>query len=406
MSTFLRFDGWVKTALGQAVAGAAVFICDQPANVTQPVDAKGRPVRTWQPTPQSTIFADVNGLIPITQPIMTDGFGHYDAYIASGAYTIIVMDMGKLQQVYLDQVPMGGTPGIAGNLLGDVTGPIVATVVGGLQTVPIDPTAPTNLQVLQYHSSSGKWVPTTFSGSGTVTSVAMTGDGTVFNTTVPGSPITAAGILAPTLRSQFANKILAGPASVGSAAPTFRSLVAQDIPDLSISGDVTGSLATSTVVRIQGTPVDSVAPTDLQVLQFKVATGKWEPSNPGSGSGSVTSVAMTGDGVIFNTTIGGSPITTAGTLVPALLTQSANFVLAGPTSGGALAPTFRALVAGDIPSGTAIAGDVTGTLAATTVAKIQGTGVDNVTPTDLQVLQFSASWQAADFALPTTYPNR
>lgn len=65
--------------------------------------------------------------------------------------------------------------------------------------------------------------------------------------------------------------------------------------------------------------------------------------------GTVTSVAMTGDGTVYNSVVTGSPITAAGTLAPSLHTQSANTVLAGPTSGSAVAPTFRALIPGDIP---------------------------------------------------------
>jgi hypothetical protein len=45
----------------------------------------------------------------------------------------------------------------------------------------------------------------------------------------------------------------------------------------------------------------------------------------------------------------GSPISTSGTLAVTLATQNANTVFAGPTTGIAAAPTFRALVAGDIP---------------------------------------------------------
>lgn len=72
----------------------------------------------------------------------------------------------------------------------------------------------------------------------------------------------------------------------------------------------------------------------------------------GFGSGTVTSVAMTGDGVIFNASVTGSPITTAGTLAPSLLTQAKNTFLSGPASGANAAPTFRTIGAGDIPTGT------------------------------------------------------
>lgn len=65
-----------------------------------------------------------------------------------------------------------------------------------------------------------------------------------------------------------------------------------------------------------------------------------------SGSGTVTSVGLSAP-VQFNVT--GSPVTTSGTLALAWTNQSANTVLAGPSSGAA-APTFRALAAGDLPA--------------------------------------------------------
>lgn len=48
--------------------------------------------------------------------------------------------------------------------------------------------------------------------------------------------------------------------------------------------------------------------------------------------------------------VSGSPITTSGTFAITLATETANTVFAGPTSGGAATPTFRALVSADIPS--------------------------------------------------------
>jgi len=67
-----------------------------------------------------------------------------------------------------------------------------------------------------------------------------------------------------------------------------------------------------------------------------------------SSGAAVTSVAMTGDGTVFSSTVTGSPVTSAGTLAPTLATQSANTFLAGPTSGSAAAPTFRAITAADL----------------------------------------------------------
>ena len=64
-------------------------------------------------------------------------------------------------------------------------------------------------------------------------------------------------------------------------------------------------------------------------------------------SGTVTSVGLT---MPADFSVAGSPVTTAGTLAVTYATQSANTVLAGPTTGAAATPTFRALVDDDIPA--------------------------------------------------------
>ena len=64
-------------------------------------------------------------------------------------------------------------------------------------------------------------------------------------------------------------------------------------------------------------------------------------------AGTVTSVALATPGVLY--TVSGSPVTTSGTLTLNLVNQSANTIFAGPASGSAAAPTFRALVGLDIP---------------------------------------------------------
>ena len=82
----------------------------------------------------------------------------------------------------------------------------------------------------------------------------------------------------------------------------------------------------------------------------------------GGGSGTVTSVTFTGDGTVLSSTPS-SAVTSSGTLDAALATQSANKILAGPTTGSAAAPTFRSLVTADLPGGAAgitqLTGDVT-----------------------------------------------
>jgi hypothetical protein len=73
-------------------------------------------------------------------------------------------------------------------------------------------------------------------------------------------------------------------------------------------------------------------------------------------SGGVSSVAMTVPSIFA---VAGSPVTSSGTLAVTLATQAAAIVFAGPTSGGAATPTFRALVATDLAG---LAGTYTPTL--------------------------------------------
>jgi hypothetical protein len=77
------------------------------------------------------------------------------------------------------------------------------------------------------------WATVSGVGSGTVTSVGLAGP-SIFN--VSGSPVTTGGTLTLALATQSANRVFAGPASGGAAAPTFRPLAAADIPAIPESG--------------------------------------------------------------------------------------------------------------------------------------------------------------------------
>ena len=65
------------------------------------------------------------------------------------------------------------------------------------------------------------------------------------------------------------------------------------------------------------------------------------------GTGTVISVGLSMPGIF---SVSGSPITVSGTLAASLVNQDANSVFAGPTSGAAATPAFRALVNADIPA--------------------------------------------------------
>ena len=72
----------------------------------------------------------------------------------------------------------------------------------------------------------------------------------------------------------------------------------------------------------------------------------WTGSSWISLGGSVSSVGLALPSIF---SVSGSPVTTSGTLTGTFNTQTANYVLAGPASGSAAVPTFRALVSADIP---------------------------------------------------------
>lgn len=92
-----RFDTWVRSAVGPAAAGTQVYICTQPA-VTS----------TIPPSPLASLFSDSGSVTPVVQPLVADGFGHAYAYVASGIYTVVLVQYGLVQQVFPDQLIGGG----------------------------------------------------------------------------------------------------------------------------------------------------------------------------------------------------------------------------------------------------------------------------------------------------------
>jgi hypothetical protein len=280
-------------------------------------------------------------------------------------------------------LPPSGTAG------GDLAGTYPNPTVDAIQGYAVHTTAPDDGDVLIWVAANSRYEPSPASGSGTVTSVALALPG-IFS--ISGSPVTTSGTLTATLAVQDANTVWAGPTSGADAAPTFRLLVDDDIPvelarvaDLPASlppsgtagGDLSGTYPNPTVDAIQGYAVHTTAPGDGQVLRWVDANSRYEPYTPTAGT--VTSVGLTAPGIF---SVGGSPVTTAGTLALTLATQAANLVWAGPTSGGAAAPTFRALVANDIP-----------TVLNTTGIRGSPSGV---------AAGLAVSWQSGD-AMPTMY---
>lgn len=94
--------------------------------------------------------------------------------------------------------------------------------------------------------------------------------------------------------------------------------------------------------EILATAISSSIQESAPITTLTINTG-----DSGGGSGTVSSVALSLPAIF---SVSGSPITGAGTLTGTLATQTANYLWAGPVSGGAAAPTFRAMVSDDIPA--------------------------------------------------------
>jgi len=104
--------------------------------------------------------------------------------------------------------------------------------------------------------------------SGTVTSVGLTMPA-IFS--VANSPITSSGTLGVTLATQNQNLVMAGPTS-GTAAPTFRSLVATDIPNLDTAKITTGTIAAARMPAFTGAVTSTAGTTALNIASGAVGS--------------------------------------------------------------------------------------------------------------------------------------
>ena len=314
-----RYDGRVQDIVGNAIAGASIAVLTQPA------------VTTSQPgSPLATIFAAAlqnSGSLTtaswsnLSQQITFGFTGSVPADVVPGAFLSVagvnptgyngiwqIVSVSGLNVVVTTPYTLAAIANPGAYISG---GTVVTSALPN--PFPTDTLgnfffyAAAGIYSVQIYDSLSRIMPLVLAdqnvvaggGSGSVTSVALAMPAEF---TVSGSPITGAGTLTATKANQSANLVYAGPSGGGPAAPTFRTLVSADMP---------------------------------------------------AGTGTVTSVAhtLTVPG-IFSSAVAGSPITSAGTLADtiSLVNQNANLVWAGPSSGSAALPTFRSLVAQDLPN--------------------------------------------------------
>lgn len=183
-------------------------------------------------------------------------------------------------------------------------------------------------------------IPTfTFNNKGLVTSAsgnaviapAGTLTGTTLASNVVTSSLTSVGTIATGVWNGTTIAIANGGTGQTTASAAFNAL-----SPMTTLGDIIygGSSGTGTRLAIGSA---------TQVLTVASGIPSWATPT----TGTVTSVALSAPAEF---TVSGSPVTTSGTLTFTKANQNANIVYAGPSSGGAAAPTFRALVTADLPS--------------------------------------------------------
>ena len=321
---------------------------------------------------------------------VTSMFGRAGAVVAqSGDYSFAQIS----GSVAAGQLPAAG---------GDLSGALASPTVAGLQNRPVSATAPASGQVLGWNGA--QWIPqtvaagvsSTFGRTGAVT--AQTGDysfSQISGAATVGQLPSAGGDLNGTLTSARVTGLQnrpvattvpsigqvlawdgaqwaassAGSGAVSSLFGRIGAVTAQtgDYSFAQISGsvattqlptaggDLSGALAAPTVAAIQSRPVAATAPSTGQVLAWTGA--QWAPQ---SQTGGVSSMfGRTG----------------------AVTAQSGDYSfaqLSGSVSGGQLP---------------AAGGDVTGTLTASTVSKLQNRPLSAAAPSSGQVLGWDgAQW--------------
>lgn len=184
----------------------------------------------------------------------------------------------------------------------------------------------------------------TAAGSNVVIAPAGTLSGTTLNSTVVSSSLTSVGTIITGVWDGTTIALANGGTGQTSAANAFIALA-----PLTTAGDLLYENASPAPARL------AIGSTG-NVLTVSGGLPTWAPP---ATSGTVTSVGLSLPSII---TVSGSPVTGSGTLTGTLATQAANLVFSGPSSGSVTTPTFRSLVANDIPS-TLNSTNITGTVA-------------------------------------------
>ena len=249
---------------------------------------------------------------------------------------------------------------------------------------------PSNGQILTYDGAATYWKNTTLTaGSGISVTAAADGTLTVANTSPPsGGTVTSVAMTVPTGLAVTGSPItgsgtLAVAYASGYAIPTTTSQANWDTAyseRQQWDGGATNLVASTGRTSLGGTTVgqNMFTLTNPSAVTFPQFNADNTVSALSAASFRTAIGAGTGDGTVTSVT-GTSPVVSSGGTTPAIslasgygdtqnpyASKTANYVLAAP-NGSAGVPTFRAIVAADIPTlnqnTTGTAANVTGTVA-------------------------------------------
>jgi len=147
-------------------------------------------------------------------------------------------------------------------------------------------------------------------------------------------------------------------------------------------GDLSGTLATPVVARLQTRPIAAAQPQGGQVLKW--GGSQWEPAADANSGGTLTGL------------VGYAPLTVwNGSTVPEI-----SLGPAGGTADGYLSSTDWSRFDAKYGSATQCGGDLAGTLSSPLVARLQGVSVASTVPAASQVLRFDGTrWAPASLGI-------
>lgn len=248
---------------------------------------------------------------------------------------------------------------LTGNVTGSGTGNFATTIAAGVVTNAMLAGSIANSKL-----ANGAVANLSGTNTGDQTNISGNAATVTTNANLTG-PVTSTGNATAIANGAITNAMLAN----GAVA----NLSGTNTGDQTIS-DATITTTDITTNNASTTKHGFLKKLDNTATHYMDGTGAWSTPAGSGGSGTVTSVTYTGDGVVQSSTPT-SAVTTTGTLTATLNTQTTKTFLAGPTSGSAATPTFRTIAVADVPTLNQNTSGSAASLSATLAVASGGTGV-------------------------------